>query len=172
MSEAIITRATPPIISVAQGGTGSTNASSARTNLDVYSKAEVNTSFSNIFAANSDDTESQQIIVTGGDNYQFCNVNLPNGYNGLLIIRAIVVPDQVNNEIRIYMGYGIDSAVWTEYLQTAALAYSTNDYYINASAYINSSSSNRTVHGCLKSFSGQDFKFIGAWVKLILFKNF
>lgn len=157
-------------VSVANGGTGATTNSGARTNLDVYSKSEVDTTFSNLFIVNSDNIGDQQTVVTGGNIYQFCNVNFPSGYNGLLVIRAIVIPNRT--DIRIYMGYGIDNTAVTDYLQTAALSQNSNDYYINASAYISSSSSDRTVHGCLSSFSGQDFQFSGAWIKLILFKNF
>ena len=158
-------------VSIADGGTGASTNSVARTNLDVYSKSEVDTSFSNLFAVNSDNTGSQQTVVTGGTIYQFCNVNFPSGYNGLLILRAIVVPNQ-STDVRIYMGYGLDNADYTEYLQTAALTQSVNDYYINSSIYISSSSSDRTIHGSLSSFSGQDFQFIGGKLQLILFKNF
>ena len=70
------------------------------------------------------------------------------------------------------VGYGIGNDSYTSYLQTAEIHSDTSDHYINATFYLESSNLDRTVHGVISTFAGQNFEFNWGNVQLILFRDY
>lgn len=124
--------------------------------------------FSDIFKYASDTKDDGHVTITAGTVFRFCNVNFPAGYNGLLIIKAVISTGSYG-DARLYLGYGLDNADNTAYCQTSAVAQSSSDFYMNASEYIPYSSSDRTVHGSINSL--QNVRFYSGEIKLMMFKN-
>ena len=134
-------------------------------------KNYVNTQMSNSMTVNTNSIEDQHIVVMGGTPYEFCTVSFPAGYKGLFIVTAIVAANH-NSDAKTYLGYGIDNDSYTSYLHTAEIHSDTSDHYINATFYLGSSNSDRTVHGVISTFVGQNFEFNWGNVQLILFRDY
>ena len=73
---------------------------------------------------------------------------------------------------KTYLGYGIGNVDYTRYVQTAEIHSDNTDHYMNMSFYLDSSNSDRTVHGAVGTFVGQNFEFNRGNVQLILFRDY
>ena len=134
-------------------------------------KSYVDTLFTNSMDVNTDEIDHQTTVVTGGTPYEFCSVNFPAGYKGIVIVTAVVTANQ-GADAKIYLGYGIGNDSDTIYLQTENVLADNSDHYMNASFYISSSNSSRTIHGAVGTFAGQSFEFNRGDVQLILFRDY